>query len=146
MFGQPSRYKTPSGPSETHDLSYSTRLSVRIWADSAINAFASGREFAAFLGLTPRQNSSGGKDRLGRITKMGGRYLRKLLVAGSCSVLFRGKGHNDALRRWADQLIAKKPGASGFKLVAVALANKLARIVFALLTRGGDYDDRPVEV
>lgn len=110
-----------------------------------MNAFTSGREFAAFLGLTPRQNSSGGKERLGRITKMGDRYLRKLLVVGACSVLFRRKGHSDALRRWADQLIARKPGASGFKLAAVALANKLARIVFALLTRGGDYNDRPVE-
>ena len=110
-----------------------------------MNAFASGREFAAFLGLTPRQNSSGGKERLGRITKMGDRYLRKLFVVGACSVLFRRKGHSDALRRWADQLIARKPGASGFKLAAVALANKLARIVFALLTRGGDYNDRPVE-
>ena len=61
-------------------------------------AFASGREFAAFLGLTPRQNSTGGKTRLGRITKMGDRYLRKLPVIGACATLRHRKGHNDAMR------------------------------------------------
>jgi transposase len=61
-------------------------------------AFASGREFAAFLGLTPRQSSSGGKQRLGRITKMGDRTLRKLLVVGACATLSHRKGHHDALR------------------------------------------------
>ena len=60
-------------------------------------AFSSGREFAAFLGLTPREHSTGGKPRLGRITKMGDRYLRKLLVQGACSALGHRKGHNDAL-------------------------------------------------
>ena len=109
-----------------------------------IGAFGSAREFAAFLGLTPRQNSSGGKERLGRITKMGDRYLRKLLVSGACSVLFRRKGHNDALRHWADQLLTRKSGSTKFKLVAVALANKLARIIFAVLTRGGKYEARTV--
>ncbi|HSV01443.1 MAG TPA: IS110 family transposase [Roseiarcus sp.] len=108
------------------------------------SAFANGREFAAFLGLTPRQSSSGGKERLGRITKMGDRYLRKLLVVGACAALVHRKGHNDALRRWADQLLARKQVKYKFKLTAVALANKLARIVFALLTRGGEYDERPV--
>src|SRR5271166_4654611 len=68
-------------------------------------AFSSGREFAAFLGLTPREHSSGGKPRLGRITKMGDRYLRKLLVVGACSALAARKGHNDALRRWASGLL-----------------------------------------
>ena len=105
------------------------------------SAFASGREFAAFLGLTPRQSSSGGKERLGRITKMGDRYLRKLLVVGACAVLSHRKGHNDALRRWADRLLARKAVKYKFKLTAVALANKLARIVFALLTRGGEYNE-----
>jgi transposase len=101
-------------------------------------AFASGREFAAFLGLVPRQNSTGGKERLGRISKMGNRYLRKLLVVGAHAVLHHRKGHNDALRIWACQLLEAKP----FKLVAVALANKLARIVFAVLRTGGTYRDR----
>jgi transposase len=108
------------------------------------SAFASGREFAAFLGLTPRQNSSGGKERLGRITKMGDRYLRKLLVVGACATLVHRKGHSDALRVWADQLLARKTVKYKFKLTAVALANKVARIVFALMTRGGQYNELPV--
>ncbi len=108
------------------------------------SAFASGREFAAFLGLTPRQNSSGGKERLGSITKMGDRYLRKLLVVGACAALVHRKGHNDALRVWADRLMARKPATYKFKLTAVAFANKVARIVFALMTRGGEYVERPV--
>ncbi len=107
-------------------------------------AFASGREFAAFLGLTPRQSSSGGKARLGRITKMGDRYLRKLLVVGACATLSHRQGHNDALRLWASSLLARKAVKYKFKLTAVALANKVARIVFAILTRGGEYDERPI--
>jgi transposase len=94
-----------------------------------VSGFSSPREFAAFLGLTPRQHSSGGQERLGRISKMGNRYLRKLLVVGAHAVLFHRKAHDDALRIWARKLIEKKP----FKLVAVALANKLARVVFAIL-------------
>jgi transposase len=100
-------------------------------------AFSSGREFAAFLGLTPRERSTGGKPRLGRITKMGDRYLRKLLVVGACSALAARKGHNDALRRWASGLLERKTVKYKFKLTAVALANKLARIVYALATKGG---------
>src|SRR5271165_3215872 len=101
-------------------------------------------EFAAFLGLTPREHSTGGKPRLGRITKMGDRYLRKLLVVGACSALAARKGHNDALRRWASGMLERKTVKYKFKLTAVALANKLARIVYALATKGGHYDDRPV--
>ena len=106
-------------------------------------AFSSGREFAAFLGLTPRERSTGGKPRLGRITKMGDRYLRKLLVVGACSALGARKGHDDALRRWASGVLERKTVKYKFKLTAVALANKLARIVYALATKGGHYDDRP---
>jgi transposase len=111
-----------------------------------ISSFVSGREFAAFLGLTPRQHSSGGKERSGRISKMGDRYLRKLLVVGATSALGHAAGHNDALRRWAKNLLARKAGSAkyAFKLTAVALANKLARIVFAILRSGKPYDDRPV--
>ena len=82
------------------------------------SSFAGPREFAAFLGLTPKQNSSGGKPKLGRISKMGNRNLRKLLVVGAHAVLFHRKPHTNSLRMWAKKLIKKKP----FKLVAVALA------------------------
>ena len=99
------------------------------------SAFTSGRAFAASLGLTPKQNSSGGKERLGRISKMGNRYLRKLLVVGAHAVLFHRKGHSDALRAWACKLMETKP----FKLVAVALANKLARIAFAVVRDKKEY-------
>ena len=109
-----------------------------------MSGFASGREFATFLGLTPRQSSTGGKERLGRITKMGDRYLRKLLVVGTCATLRHRQGHNDALRLWASALLERKTVKYKFKLTAVALANKVARIVFTLMTRGGQYDDRPV--
>lgn len=99
------------------------------------SSFSGPREFAAFLGLAPKQRSSGGKQRIGRISKMGNRYLRKLLVVGAHAVLFHRKPHTDALRMWAKKLIEKKP----FKLVAVALANKLARIAFAMLQAGTSY-------
>ena len=90
---------------------------------------------AAFLGLAPRQNSSGGKERLGRVSKMGNRYLRKLLVVGAHAVLFHRKAHQDGLRVWAAKLMETKP----FKLVAVAIANKLARIAFAVMRDGSLY-------
>ena len=110
-----------------------------------IGAFASGREFAAFLGLTPRQHSSGGKERSGRISKMGDRYLRKLLVIGATSTLYRAGSHRDPLRRWAVGLLERKGGSKhAFKLTAVALANKIARIVFSILRSGMVYDERPV--
>ena len=92
--------------------------------------------------MTPRQSSTGGKQRLGRITKMGDRYLRKLLVVGACATLWHRRGHNDALRRWASGMLKRKAVKYKFKLTAV-LANKVARIVFVLMTRGGQYDDRP---
>jgi transposase len=103
------------------------------------SSFSGPREFAAFLGLTPKQNSSGGKQRLGRISKMGNRYLRKLLVVGAHAVLFHRKPHTDALRTWAKKLIEKKP----FNLVAVALANKMARIAFAILRGKTSYREIP---
>jgi len=99
-------------------------------ADPAL--FRSGREFAAFLGLVPRQSSSGGKERLGRISKMGDRYLRTLLVVGATAVLRHAKAGGSSSRVWAEALLAKKP----FKLVAVALANKTARIAWAVMARG----------
>jgi transposase len=110
-----------------------------------IEAFASGREFAAFLGLTPRQISTGGKERSGGVSKMGDRYLRKLLVVGATTVLHHAAGHSDALRTWAKEMLKRKAAHKyAFKLTAVALANKLARIAYAILHSGGTYDDRPV--
>jgi transposase len=97
------------------------------------SSFAGPREFAAYLGLTPKQNPSGGKPKLGRISKMGNRNLRKLLIVGAHAVLFHRKPHTDPLRMWAKKLIEKKP----FNLVAVALANKMARIAFAILRQDG---------
>ncbi len=99
--------------------------------------FKSGREFAAYLGLVPRQHSTGGKPRLGRITKMGNRRLRKLLVVGAHAALYSIKSGktNTPLADWARTLLAKKP----FKLVAVALANKMARIAWVVMTRNTIY-------
>ena len=75
---------------------------------------------------------------------MGDRYLRKLLVVGACATLRHRKGHNDALRLWASAMLKRKTVKYKFKLTAVAVANKVARIVFVLMTRGGQYDDRPI--
>ncbi|TJW48023.1 MAG: IS110 family transposase, partial [Mesorhizobium sp.] len=89
--------------------------------------FKSGRQLAAWLGLVPRQNSSGGKDRLGRISKQGDPYIRRLLVVGAHAVLRFCRKGKAAPTRWAAELLAKKP----YNVVAVALANKMARIVWA---------------
>ena len=97
--------------------------------------FASGRQFAAFLGLVPKQNSSGGKDRLGRISKMGDIYLRSLLVNGATSLIRRAERQDSATGVWIRRLLEKKPT----RVVTVALANKTARIIWAVLLRGDVY-------
>ncbi len=97
--------------------------------------FRSGREFAASLGLVPRQNSSGGKDKLGRISKKGDGYLRKLLVVGATSVIRRSKANGLAAAPWIRSLLERRPA----RVVTVAMANKTARIIWAVLTRGGVY-------
>jgi transposase len=96
--------------------------------------FKSGRHFAAWLGLTPKPHSSGGKERLVGISKMGNAMLRSLLVLGASSVLRHMKSRDDG-PRWLTALLARRP----FKIVAVALANKMARIIWALLAKGGVY-------
>jgi transposase len=96
--------------------------------------FASARHFAAWLGLTPKAHSSGGKERLGRISKQGSPMLRRLLVLGATSRL-RHARRDPERADWAARLLARRP----FKVAAVALANKMARIVWALLTKGGSY-------
>jgi transposase len=99
------------------------------------SAFRSGREFAAFLGLVPRQNSSGGKERLGRISKMGDGYLRKLLVVGATSVIRRARTGAIGAAPWIRSLLERRPA----RVVTVAMANKTARIVWAVLVRGDAY-------
>jgi transposase len=97
--------------------------------------FRSGRGLAAWIGLVPRQTSTGGKQRLGRISKQGDPYLRWLLVAGAMSVIRQAKRRGTSNLPWLDQLIANKPT----KVAAVALANKMARIAWVLLMRGESY-------
>jgi len=98
------------------------------------SAFQSGRDFAAWIGLVPRQDSTGGKPKLGPISKQGDRYLRRLLVVGAHAVLRRAK-QSPQNYPWLVQLLARRP----FKVVAIALANKMARVAWALLARGGSY-------
>lgn len=98
-------------------------------------AFQSGRQFAAWLGLTPKQNSSGGKSRLGAMTKQGDVMLRTLLIHGSRSILQRLGGKTDPKSRWAGALKARACA----NVAAVALAAKNARIMWAMLVRGTDY-------
>jgi transposase len=97
--------------------------------------FRSGRQFAAWLGLTPLQHSSGGKERLGRISKMGDKYLRRLLVVGMTSLVRRAKYKPESVDPWLADLLSRKPA----RLVTVALANKAARVVWAIMVRGGVY-------
>jgi transposase len=98
------------------------------------HGFASARHFAASLGLTPKPHSSGGRERLGRISKQGNPMLRRLLVLGATSRLRHARRSPDAAD-WTTRLLARRP----FKVAAVALANKMARIAWALLVRGGTY-------
>jgi len=97
-------------------------------------AFKSGRELAAWIGLVPRQHSTGGKHTLGSISKQGDRYLRRLLIVGATAVIRHARAHPDK-HPWIMKLLAKMPA----KKVAVALANKTARIAWAILAKGGTY-------
>ena len=99
------------------------------------SVFRSGSDFSASLGITPSQHSSGGKDKLGAITKKGNRYLRKMLVVGCTSVLRVAHKYKGALAEWIVALRARKPE----RVVAVALANKLARIAWAMMTTGESF-------
>ncbi len=101
--------------------------------------FRSGRELAAWIGLVPRQNSTGGKERLGRISKRGDAYLRWLLVTGAMAVIRQGRKTEFEKTPWLGDLMGRKPT----KVAAVALANKMARVVWVLLNTGESYR-RPV--
>jgi transposase len=101
----------------------------------AARTFRRGRDFAAWLGLTPRQHSSGGKERLGRTSKMGERSLRRLLIIGASSALIAATRDPSKANPWLARMLARKPRM----LVTVALANKIARTVWALMAHGGIY-------
>jgi transposase len=127
--------------------SLATVPGVGIMGASAIAAtvadpslFRSGREFAAWLGMTPRQNSSGGKERMGRTSKRGDKYIRSLLFAGAVAVLRHARNRPTRDGAWVRALMERKPT----KVAAVALANKTARIVWAVMTRGDGYRAKQV--
>jgi transposase len=97
--------------------------------------FRSGRQFAASLGLTPLQNSSGGKERMGRISKMGDRYLRRLLVVGMTSLVRRARAKPSSVDPRISAMLQRRPA----RVVTVAVANRTARIAWAIMARGGTY-------
>ena len=98
-------------------------------------AFRSGRDFSAWIGLVPKQNSSGGKQKLGGISKQGDRYLRGLFTAGALAVIRYAKIHGTGHRPWLTALLARRPT----KVAALALANKIARMAWAMMARGERY-------
>jgi len=100
-------------------------------------AFGSGRNFSAWIGLVPKQHSSGGKDRLGSISKQGDRYLRSLFVIGALAVIRYAKIHGTKHRPWLTALLARRPT----KVAAIALANKIARMVWAMMAKGERYKE-----
>jgi len=98
-------------------------------------AFRSGRDFSAWIGLVPKQNSSGGKQKLGGISKQGDRYLRGLFTAGALAVIRYAKIHGTGHRPWLTALLVRRPT----KVAALALANKIARMAWAMMARGERY-------
>lgn len=113
-----------------------TAMAVEAFAP-AMESFRCGRDFAAWLGLVPRQFSSGGKERLGRVSKAGQADIRRLLIIGAMARLSGARRKPPVRGSWLSRMLAKKPRM----LVAIALANKMARTIWAMLTKQEDYRD-----
>ena len=111
-----------------------TALAIEIFAPP-MNVFKRGRDFAAWLGLVPRQQSTGGKQVLGKISKMGQRDIRRLLIIGAMAVVRAAVRKGAPAGSWLQRMLARKPKM----LVAIALANKMARSVWAMLATGEDF-------
>jgi transposase len=109
-----------------------TALAVEAFAPEMAQ-FRRGRDFAAWLGLVPRQRSSGGKERLGRVSKAGQADIRRLLIIGAMARLTARARRSIPEGSWLARMLGKKPRM----LVAIALANKMARMIWAMLTKGG---------
>jgi transposase len=112
-------------------------IATRIIAEVADpSSFKSGRAFSAWIGLVPKQHSSGGRDKLGHITKKGNPQLRRLLVAGAMSMIIRAKLDGFTRHPWLVRLLERKPT----KVAAIALANKMGRMIWALMVKGGKFN------
>ena len=110
------------------------RNGVQLNVRNSAGAFRSGRNLAAWIGLVPKQHSTGGKERLGSITKQGNRYLRWLLVAGAMAVIRYARQHGTK-RAWLTRIMDRRPA----KVAAIALANKIARMAWAIMVRSDRY-------
>jgi transposase len=113
-----------------------TALAVEAFAPDMAQ-FSCGRDFAAWLGLVPRQHSTGGKERLGRLSKAGQTDIRRLLIIGAMSRIIGRARHKVPAESWVGRMLARKPKM----LVGIALANKMARQIWAMLTKNEDYRD-----
>ena len=126
-----------AGGSTTYPVS--VRLWRPLWLPASLIRGLSGREgtSSAWIGLVPKQNSSGGKDRLGNISKRGDRHLRSLLTTGALAVIRYAKTHSTRHRPWLTVLLTRRPT----KVAAIALANKIARIAWAMMAKGERYKE-----